>query len=171
MSKTVGPKYPQEGNAFKILRVATVAFFSDQCPLNRKNMTQELKLPIIDLSSPDRLSTADSIRQVYLDSVSKNPEQHSYAIEVLFFHLVLIVSLLIVFQACMEHGFFYVVNHGVEEELLNRVFLESKKFFLLPLEEKMKLVRKEHRGYTPLYAENLDPSSSNKGFCHPIISN
>ncbi|KAA8521410.1 hypothetical protein F0562_012098 [Nyssa sinensis] len=27
----------------------------------------------------------------------------------------------------------------------------------------MKLARKEHRGYTPLYAENLDPSSTSKG--------
>lgn len=61
-------------------------------------------------------------------------------------------------QACMEYGFFYLVNHGVEEELLERVFDESKNFFSLPLEEKMKLARKEHRGYTPLYDEKLDPS-------------
>ncbi|XP_059440978.1 2-oxoglutarate-dependent dioxygenase ecdK-like isoform X2 [Corylus avellana] len=27
----------------------------------------------------------------------------------------------------------------------------------------MKLARKEHRGYTPLYAENLDPTSTSKG--------
>ncbi|KAK9275960.1 hypothetical protein L1049_023235 [Liquidambar formosana] len=66
-------------------------------------------------------------------------------------------------QACMEYGFFYIVNHGVEEELLERVFDESRKFFSLPLEEKIKLARKEHRGYTPLYAENLDPSSNSKG--------
>lgn len=91
-------------------------------------MAEVLKLPIIDLSSPDRLSTADSIR-----------------------------------QACLDHGFFYVVNHGVDEDLLRSVFEESKKFFLLPIEEKMKLGRKEHRGYTALYAENLDPSSSNQG--------
>ncbi|XP_052209749.1 2-oxoglutarate-Fe(II) type oxidoreductase hxnY isoform X2 [Diospyros lotus] len=87
-----------------------------------------LHLPIIDLASTDRLSTANSIR-----------------------------------QACTEHGFFYLINHGVEEELLNRVFDESKKFFSLPLEEKMRLARREHRGYTPLYAEKLDPSLGNKG--------
>ncbi|KAF2299100.1 hypothetical protein GH714_030631 [Hevea brasiliensis] len=65
--------------------------------------------------------------------------------------------------ACVEYGFFYLVNHGVEEELLARVFEESRKFFSLPLAAKMNLLRKEHRGYTPLYAENLDPSSSSKG--------
>ncbi|XP_065858869.1 2-oxoglutarate-Fe(II) type oxidoreductase hxnY-like [Euphorbia lathyris] len=66
-------------------------------------------------------------------------------------------------QACVEYGFFYIVNHGVEEDLVARVFEQSKKFFSLPLDEKMKLLRKEQRGYTPLYAENLDPSSSSKG--------
>ncbi|KAL4602409.1 hypothetical protein ACB092_10G051400 [Castanea dentata] len=91
-------------------------------------MTEALKLPIIDLTSPDRISTASSIR-----------------------------------QACIDYGFFYLLNHGIEEELLGKVFEESKKFFLLPLEEKMKMPRKEHRGYTPLYAEKLDPTSSSKG--------
>jgi isopenicillin N synthase-like dioxygenase len=55
------------------------------------------------------------------------------------------------------------VNPGVEQELVERVFAESSNFFSLPLEEKMKLARKEHRGYTPLYAENLDPTSTSKG--------
>ncbi|KAM7491187.1 hypothetical protein LguiA_034108 [Lonicera macranthoides] len=86
------------------------------------------ELPIIDLSSHDRISTAHTIR-----------------------------------QACMECGFFYLVNHGVEEDLLERMFDESRKFFSLPLEEKMKFPRKENRGYTPLYAENLNPSTKSKG--------
>ncbi|KAK1565643.1 hypothetical protein Q3G72_031594 [Acer saccharum] len=91
-------------------------------------MTESLKLPIIDLSSPDRISTAKSIR-----------------------------------QACIEFGFFYLVNHGVEEELFRRVFEESSKLFSLPLEDKTKMSRKQQGGYTPLYAENLDPSSTPKG--------
>ncbi|KAB1216986.1 hypothetical protein CJ030_MR4G021335 [Morella rubra] len=91
-------------------------------------MTEALRLPVVDLSSPDRVSAAVSIR-----------------------------------QACMEYGFFYLVNAGVEKELFERVFEESKKFFSLPLEEKMRVARKQHRGYTPLYAENLDPASSSKG--------
>ncbi|XP_011070222.1 2-oxoglutarate-Fe(II) type oxidoreductase isoform X2 [Sesamum indicum] len=66
-------------------------------------------------------------------------------------------------QACVECGFFYLVNHGVEDKLLQKVLEGSKAFFSLSLEEKMKLARKEHRGYTPLYAEKLDPSSSSRG--------
>ncbi|KAL0326574.1 UNVERIFIED_CONTAM: protein DOWNY MILDEW RESISTANCE 6 [Sesamum angustifolium] len=65
-------------------------------------------------------------------------------------------------QACIDCGFFYLVNHGVDDKLLQKVLEGSKAFFSLSLEEKMKLARKEHRGYTPLYAENLDPSSSSR---------
>ncbi|GAY43584.1 hypothetical protein CUMW_075620 [Citrus unshiu] len=91
-------------------------------------MTEALQLPVIDLSSPERLSTAKSIR-----------------------------------QACIDYGFFYLVNHGVEEELISQMFNESKKFFSLQLEDKMKLARKEHRGYTALCDEILDPSSTSEG--------
>ncbi|OMO52556.1 hypothetical protein COLO4_37111 [Corchorus olitorius] len=63
-------------------------------------------------------------------------------------------------QACMEHGFFYVVNHGVEEELIDKVFEHSKKFFSLPIEEKMNFALKNDRGYVPLYAGKADTTSS-----------
>ncbi|KAL8053464.1 hypothetical protein ABFX02_05G073400 [Erythranthe guttata] len=65
--------------------------------------------------------------------------------------------------ACTECGFFYLVNHGVEEILLQKVLQGNKAFFSLPVEEKIKLSRKEHRGYNALYAENLDPNSSSRG--------
>ncbi|XP_073127358.1 azadirone synthase LFS isoform X2 [Henckelia pumila] len=66
-------------------------------------------------------------------------------------------------QACTEYGFFYLINHGVEESLLQKVLQGNKMFFSLCLEEKMKLDRKNHRGYTPLYAEKLDPRVSSRG--------
>ncbi|KAL5973138.1 hypothetical protein ACLOJK_037164 [Asimina triloba] len=92
-------------------------------------MAETLQLPTIDLSSPDRSSTANSIR-----------------------------------QACVLHGFFYIINHGIEEERLKQVFVEGRKFFSLPFQEKMKLTRsKNHRGYTALYSETLDPSVESKG--------
>ncbi|GAV77999.1 2OG-FeII_Oxy domain-containing protein/DIOX_N domain-containing protein [Cephalotus follicularis] len=90
-------------------------------------MAPILKLPIIDLSSPDRISTANSIR-----------------------------------QACTEVGFFYLINHGVEEELRVRVFDESRKFFSLPLQLKLNLSRKEYRGYTPLDASSSKSEGDSK---------
>ncbi|KAF5458973.1 hypothetical protein F2P56_022965 [Juglans regia] len=60
-------------------------------------------------------------------------------------------------QACLDSGFFYVVNHGMSEEFMDKVFAESRRLFGLPLNEKMKLLRNEkHRGYTPVLDEILD---------------
>ncbi|TYH59264.1 hypothetical protein ES332_D08G211400v1 [Gossypium tomentosum] len=66
-------------------------------------------------------------------------------------------------QGCVDHGFFYLENHGVDEELISKVFEQSSNFFSLPIEEKMKLVRKNHRGYTALYAEKLDTTLTTEG--------
>ncbi|XP_033142629.1 2-oxoglutarate-Fe(II) type oxidoreductase hxnY isoform X2 [Brassica rapa] len=59
-------------------------------------------------------------------------------------------------QACLNHGFFYLTNHGVPEELMKRVFKESKNLFSFPLDEKMVMVRRGFRGYSPLYDEKGD---------------
>ncbi|CAL0312304.1 unnamed protein product [Lupinus luteus] len=91
-------------------------------------MVSKLNLPIIDLSSHDRLSTANSIR-----------------------------------QACMEYGFFYLVNHDIEKEFVEEVFNHSNNFFSLPHEHKINLARKAYRGYTPLYCEQLNPAPNSKG--------
>ncbi|KAL7168075.1 hypothetical protein ACSBR2_038506 [Camellia fascicularis] len=61
-------------------------------------------------------------------------------------------------QACLDSGFFYVINHGISQEFMDEVFYQSKSFFDLPVSEKMKVLRnKKHRGYTPLFDEHLDP--------------
>lgn len=70
----------------------------------------------------------------------------------------------------MDYGFFYLINHGVENELIQKALEESRYFFSLPLEEKVKSPWKEHRGYTPLYAEKLDTSLRSKGTINLIIS-
>ncbi|CAA7024365.1 unnamed protein product [Microthlaspi erraticum] len=67
-------------------------------------------------------------------------------------------------QACLDCGFFYVINHGINEDFMEDVFEQSKKFFALPLEEKMKVLRNEkHRGYTPVLDETLDPENQVTG--------
>ncbi|XP_065850389.1 2-oxoglutarate-Fe(II) type oxidoreductase hxnY isoform X2 [Euphorbia lathyris] len=67
-------------------------------------------------------------------------------------------------QACLDSGFFYVINHGISQEFMEEVFAESKKFFELPLVEKMKVLRNEkHRGYTPMLDEILDPDNQVHG--------
>ncbi|WJX54217.1 hypothetical protein P8452_40126 [Trifolium repens] len=67
-------------------------------------------------------------------------------------------------QSCTDSGFFYLVNHGISQDFMDQVFAQSKKFFTLPLNQKMKLLRNEnHRGYTPLQDETLDPKNQSQG--------
>ncbi|THG22297.1 hypothetical protein TEA_024931 [Camellia sinensis var. sinensis] len=35
-------------------------------------------------------------------------------------------------QACLDSGFFYVINHGISQEFMDEVFYQSKSFFDLP---------------------------------------
>ncbi|CAL5358213.1 unnamed protein product [Camellia sinensis] len=50
-------------------------------------------------------------------------------------------------QACLDSGFFFVINHGINQEFMDEVFYQSKSFFDLPVSEKMKVLRnKKHRG-------------------------
>ncbi|CAN8277941.1 unnamed protein product [Cochlearia groenlandica] len=66
-------------------------------------------------------------------------------------------SSLLLKQACLDCGFFYVINHGISKEVMENAFEHSKKFFDLSLEEKMKVLKNEkNRGYTPLYDQIHD---------------
>ena len=42
-------------------------------------------------------------------------------------------------QACLEKGFFQIINHNVPAQLQQAIFEQSKDFFSLPTEEKTKL--------------------------------
>ena len=67
-------------------------------------------------------------------------------------------------QACVSAGFFYITNHGVNLDFLAEVFEQSKKFFALPLEEKMKVLHdKNQRGYTPFEEDMLNPGTQSRG--------
>lgn len=49
-----------------------------------------------------------------------------------------------------DHGFFYLKGHGVDPALINDVLASAKRFFALPIEEKLKIemVKSRHfRGY------------------------
>jgi isopenicillin N synthase-like dioxygenase len=63
--------------------------------------------------------------------------------------------------ACRDVGFFYVVNHGVDKELIVEAFMQSHRFFALPLADKRKLAIETvggNRGYSGLLHEALDPA-------------
>jgi isopenicillin N synthase-like dioxygenase len=73
-------------------------------------------------------------------------------------------------EACIQVGFFYVKHHGVPQTVIDDAFAQSKRFFSLPLEEKMKIhISKSpnHRGYVPLLEENTDPNG--RGDLHEAL--
>jgi isopenicillin N synthase-like dioxygenase len=64
-----------------------------------------------------------------------------------------------VHKACRETGFFYVANHGVPQKLVEAQFDWARRFFALPLEEKMGHHMKRSpstAGYEPAATQVLD---------------
>ncbi len=55
-------------------------------------------------------------------------------------------------QACITTGFFYVKNHGVAQPVIDDVFAAARRFFDLPLAERMaiRIDDRFRRGYMPI---------------------
>jgi len=65
-------------------------------------------------------------------------------------------------DACTQVGFFYAKNHHVDPKIIERTFEAARKFFDLPLEDKLAVdIAKSPnlRGYTKLLGENTDPTA------------
>lgn len=67
-------------------------------------------------------------------------------------------------HVCENVGFMYIRNHGVEQELIERMYALSKQFFDLPrtAKDRLNVVNSGPtlRGYIPFYAENVDPDNT-----------
>eukprot|EP00850_Spirogloea_muscicola_P002873 SM000011S19051 [mRNA] locus=s11:585407:588738:- [translate_table: standard] len=67
-------------------------------------------------------------------------------------------------KACVEAGFFYVVNHGVDAALAAAALAGARAFFALPLGAKMAVAQDaNNRGYTAFREEVLDPARQTIG--------
>ncbi|UJR13031.1 hypothetical protein I4U23_000058 [Adineta vaga] len=63
-------------------------------------------------------------------------------------------------EACRNVGFFYLKNHGVSKQLTEDAMAQSKRYFALPLDVKMKQAVRgqpydDGRGYSPIFVENF----------------
>jgi isopenicillin N synthase-like dioxygenase len=66
-------------------------------------------------------------------------------------------------HACEHVGFFYALNHGVPEAVIDRAFEASRRFHALPLEQKLKLRLNENNiGYLPINASVQGASTVHK---------
>ena len=85
-------------------------------------MSLSKSIPIIDLASLDR---GDYDGNVHLSQQ--------------FFH------------AYSTAGFSYIVNHGIDQQCIDKVFAASRAFHQLPLEEKLSIsLDQNHRGFIPI---------------------
>ncbi|KAK1456583.1 2OG-Fe(II)oxygenase [Colletotrichum melonis] len=56
-------------------------------------------------------------------------------------------------DACVRVGFFYIQNHGINDDVIQGVFKAAETFFALPFEQKMEVFidnSPNFRGYTPI---------------------
>lgn len=73
-------------------------------------------------------------------------------------------------DACEDTGFFYLAGHGIAQSEIDAIFAASRRFFALPLEErlKIKLTPKRNRGYQPLgsrfYGDKADAPDLNESY-------
>lgn len=125
-----------------------------------ENKTQEeastinvSSLTCIDLANTNLHQSADALKQACLFFfIFININDYGVA-----FITYVTRCWLFLFQACLDCGFFYVTNHGISEELKDEAFEQSKKFFALPLDEKMKVLKNEkHQGYSPVLSQISD---------------
>lgn len=61
--------------------------------------------------------------------------------------------------ACIDNGFFYIINHGVPAALTDDVFAETKRFFDCPAEVKRAVDKSRsfcQRGFEPMRAQTLE---------------
>jgi len=71
-------------------------------------------------------------------------------------------------SACLDTGFFYVVGHGVDAELIADAFEQNRRFHALPDSEKLRIkLNQWHRGYEPLASSKLTSSSRFAPATHP----
>ncbi|KAF9564968.1 hypothetical protein BGW38_008915, partial [Lunasporangiospora selenospora] len=67
-------------------------------------------------------------------------------------------------KASRNIGFFYLKNHGISQELIDRMFDNSEQFFQQPLEKKTKYLIGPHNiGYSGMKSEKLDPGNQIMG--------
>ncbi|NES44277.1 2-oxoglutarate and iron-dependent oxygenase domain-containing protein [Moorena sp. SIO2C4] len=66
------------------------------------------------------------------------------------------------YDICLEHGFFYLKDHGISADLVQQTIHSSRNFFQLPQDikkaygqDKQTVYPNTSRGYVPLYGETL----------------
>lgn len=72
-------------------------------------------------------------------------------------------------RACETVGFYFIVNHGVPQDLIDQAFAETARFHAQPLADKMRLLINDHMiGYLPIGYSTIRSSSINRNTKHDL---
>ncbi|KAG0243749.1 hypothetical protein B0O80DRAFT_451141 [Mortierella sp. GBAus27b] len=67
-------------------------------------------------------------------------------------------------EASQNIGFFYLKNHGISQDLVNKMFNNSERFFQRPTQSKgQHPIGPDNIGYSPMKSEKLDPEHQTVG--------
>ncbi len=73
-------------------------------------------------------------------------------------------------QALEDVGFFYVINHGIPQVLIDRTFSETARFHALPPEAKTRIaINRDHVGYMGVESEASRTSEHHTGTIKPDV--
>ncbi|XXG64070.1 hypothetical protein AAC387_Pa05g2123 [Persea americana] len=74
------------------------------------------------------------------------------------------------YSACRDWGAFQLINHTVSDELVEEMKKQTRKFYDLPLQEKMRYARTEGglEGYGQPFENNRNPQWSDMMFLHAL---
>jgi len=72
-------------------------------------------------------------------------------------------------RACEEIGFYFIIGHGVPQDLIGAAFAETARFHAEPLADKMRLLINDHMiGYLPLGYSIFRSSTINRNTRHDL---
>jgi len=122
-----------------------VSIFDSNLLQNQVNMPKEFIWPSIDLVN----TAQEELKEPLIDlSVMKSGDEEAIA-----------SAAELVRKACLKHGFFQVINHGVDQELINDAYCEVDPIFNLPINKKLS-AKRVHGGVSGYSGAHADRYSS-----------
>lgn len=117
------------------------AFVFDSNLLQKQVMPKEFFWPCGDMVN----TTQEELKEPLIDlSVMKKGDEKAIA-----------SAAELVRKACMKHGFFQVINHGVDQDLIHAAYHEIDSIFKLPISKKLSAKREPGgvSGYSGAHAD------------------
>lgn len=118
-----------------------LSIFDSNMIQKQVNIPKEFIWPSIDLVN----TTQEELKEPLIDlSIMKGGDQKAIA-----------SAAELVRKACLNHGFFQVINHGVEQDLINDAYCEVDSIFKQPISKKLsaKRVAGGISGYSGAHAD------------------